>query len=248
MMDALHDSASTRGRATTALKCEIRNLNGGILTLDVSRAWKVWKLWNEIEEALGIPEYEQQLACGSVHLRAEMALEDLLSTHASDRLELMLARTPTPECFDSISAKWIWNAFLSLSDDGGGTVSTCHVNQLMQYAGMYRSSKQFRASDGAPSKLTFPDLLSLMAEWKGSVEPRPASEEDLVREFELLDADNTGFVSRRDFNRVTARVLSGGEGDNDDSDDSEDGDANENVEWRTELREIFSETADDFLW
>eukprot|EP00928_Gymnodinium_smaydae_P068142 TRINITY_DN5120_c0_g2_i3.p1 TRINITY_DN5120_c0_g2~~TRINITY_DN5120_c0_g2_i3.p1 ORF type:complete len:244 (+),score=56.39 TRINITY_DN5120_c0_g2_i3:79-810(+) len=242
----------------TMLQCEIRNLNGGIQTVNVPRAAKVWKLWNVLEEIIGVPEYEQQLVCGSVHLRSEMALSDLLPTPDSCRLQLTLVRTPTPKCFGIASTKQIWNAFLSLSDDGGGTISVGHVNQLMQYAGMHRSSAQFKASDSAHKKLTFSDLLSLMAAWK-PVEPSPVSVRDLEHELELLDTENTGFVSRRDFTRTTLRVFaqddSDGEDDSDsDGSESDDGDdlegssGDERVEWRRELQEIFAETDDDFLW
>eukprot|EP00928_Gymnodinium_smaydae_P068149 TRINITY_DN5120_c0_g6_i1.p1 TRINITY_DN5120_c0_g6~~TRINITY_DN5120_c0_g6_i1.p1 ORF type:complete len:243 (+),score=58.91 TRINITY_DN5120_c0_g6_i1:84-812(+) len=241
----------------TTLECEIRNLNGAIHTVKVSRAGKVWKLWNEIEEITGIPDYEQQLVCGSVHLRSEMALSELLPTHDSSRLQMMLVRTPTPECFGIESAKQIWNAFLSRSDDGGGTISIDHVNALMQYAGMSRSSAQFRASENAHRKLTFSEVLSLMAEYKATVEPverRAASLEDVEHELELLDPENTGFMSRRDFTRTAIRVLAPGDSDSeydsdsDESEDLEDDDADERVDWRMELREIFAETHDDHLW
>eukprot|EP00928_Gymnodinium_smaydae_P066484 TRINITY_DN4948_c0_g5_i1.p1 TRINITY_DN4948_c0_g5~~TRINITY_DN4948_c0_g5_i1.p1 ORF type:complete len:243 (+),score=69.37 TRINITY_DN4948_c0_g5_i1:91-819(+) len=239
------------------LECEIRNLNGGIHTVKVSPAAKVWRLQNEIEAMLGIPDYEQQLVCGSVQLRSEMFLSELMLANDSSRLHITLVRTPTPECLDVSSAKWIWNAFLSFSDDEGGTIPIRHVNALMQYAGMRKSAAQFNECDSERRKLSFPELLSLMAEWKESVEPPPASLKNLERELELLDPDGTGFVTRRDFTRATARIFEDSDdsdNDNEDDSDSDDGDelerhnAVDRVEWRKELQEIFSEAPDDFLW
>eukprot|EP00928_Gymnodinium_smaydae_P066485 TRINITY_DN4948_c0_g5_i2.p1 TRINITY_DN4948_c0_g5~~TRINITY_DN4948_c0_g5_i2.p1 ORF type:complete len:242 (+),score=63.53 TRINITY_DN4948_c0_g5_i2:83-808(+) len=232
------------------LECEIRNFDGGIHTIKVSRAAKVWKLQHEIEAMLGIPDYEQQLVCGSVQLRSEMFLSELLPTNDSRRLQMTLVRTPKPECFDVNSAQWIWNAFLSFSDDEGGTISIRHVNALMQYAGMRKSAAQFNECDSERRKLSFPELLSLMAEWKESVEPPPASLNNLERELELLDPDSTGFVSRRDFARATTRTFEDSDdsdSDSDDSDDTEGYNADDRVEWRKELQEILSEAPDGFL-
>eukprot|EP00928_Gymnodinium_smaydae_P089697 TRINITY_DN7360_c0_g1_i1.p1 TRINITY_DN7360_c0_g1~~TRINITY_DN7360_c0_g1_i1.p1 ORF type:complete len:265 (-),score=61.72 TRINITY_DN7360_c0_g1_i1:134-871(-) len=242
------------------LECEIRNLNGGIHTVTISRAAKVWKLWNVIENVMDIPEYEQQLVCGSVQLRSEMALSELLPTRDSNRLQIMLVRTSTPECFGIDSAKQIWNAFLSFSDDEGGTIPIGRVNALMQYAGMRRSAVQFNARESAHRKLTFPDVLSSMAEWKESVEPSPRSNndlEDLEHQLQLLDPDNTGFVSRRDLMRTIRANSQDDDSDSeaeedseadDDDDDVLDYNGDELVEWRGELQAILAETPDDFLW
>eukprot|EP00928_Gymnodinium_smaydae_P063473 TRINITY_DN47032_c0_g1_i1.p1 TRINITY_DN47032_c0_g1~~TRINITY_DN47032_c0_g1_i1.p1 ORF type:complete len:251 (-),score=49.77 TRINITY_DN47032_c0_g1_i1:55-807(-) len=239
---SFEDSDDSRDDEDLTLACNIRDLRGKVQTVWAARTWRVWELQDEIEEELGIPDYEQRLACGSISMKGESVLSSFLPTDDSSRLDITLVRSAVPACFDADTASRIWQAFSSFSVDGGGTIDSSSVSDVMRYAGMFDSSREF-GTEVASGRLTFPELLQLLASWKEAVEPTPPTFKEVEHELSLLDEGNTGFVSSHAFWRlVHAWVVSYGSED-DDAFERFDMENDDLVEWRPLLRQVWPASA-----
>eukprot|EP00928_Gymnodinium_smaydae_P055510 TRINITY_DN3902_c0_g1_i2.p1 TRINITY_DN3902_c0_g1~~TRINITY_DN3902_c0_g1_i2.p1 ORF type:complete len:271 (-),score=72.82 TRINITY_DN3902_c0_g1_i2:865-1623(-) len=246
----------------TLIQCDLLLISGRIQSLRAERDWQLWEFRKYIEKTLEIPEFEQQFACAAAKVKSESVMKDLLMLQGSERLTLNFSRSSTPACFDELTAREIWEAFLLFSPDKGDGMDSAHVPDVMRFMGMFKSSRKMAQQQGASSRsLTFPEVLQVLAEWKEAVEARPEPAQDLERELTLVDVEGTGYIPMRDFRATVQRVYEANREDesSDEEDDASDASSDvssdgtssngdELIDWRENLRAMLEDAEDDFLW
>eukprot|EP00928_Gymnodinium_smaydae_P087219 TRINITY_DN7151_c0_g1_i2.p1 TRINITY_DN7151_c0_g1~~TRINITY_DN7151_c0_g1_i2.p1 ORF type:complete len:141 (-),score=29.55 TRINITY_DN7151_c0_g1_i2:301-723(-) len=140
-------------------------------------------------------------------------------------------------------------------------MDSAHVPDLIRFVKIFKSSRKIqKQQQGASKSLTFPDVLQVLTEWKEAAEPRPPTQ-DLEQELSLIDAEGTGYVTRRDFRATVLRVYernheddtsdeedNGSDVSGDVSSDGESSDGDELIDWRETVQEMLKDAEDDFLW
>eukprot|EP00928_Gymnodinium_smaydae_P029565 TRINITY_DN22228_c0_g1_i1.p1 TRINITY_DN22228_c0_g1~~TRINITY_DN22228_c0_g1_i1.p1 ORF type:complete len:171 (-),score=28.23 TRINITY_DN22228_c0_g1_i1:472-984(-) len=146
----------------------ICTLDGHVCAAEVPDPWTVLALKMSIEEETQTPCYKQALLIdGRVLRNSERLTSDLTSGDASN---LCLVRVWVPECLHERTIRSAWQAFLTLSDDGGDAIRCETLKDMVRLIGWFATSEQLReyiGSDGS-RRLSFEDVLDVLARWKGT--------------------------------------------------------------------------------
>eukprot|EP00928_Gymnodinium_smaydae_P054796 TRINITY_DN38504_c0_g1_i1.p1 TRINITY_DN38504_c0_g1~~TRINITY_DN38504_c0_g1_i1.p1 ORF type:complete len:245 (-),score=38.65 TRINITY_DN38504_c0_g1_i1:190-894(-) len=146
-------------------QCDVSMPSGFSVALTVQLHWTVAVVKDRLEEAAGVPCYEQLLVCGTRTLLNNDVLLDVNQERSSlgERISMLLVRIDLPQELAEADVQRAWELFRIYSTDGGETICRSHFESVMGFMELPRHGGDVEPTfPGSKTQLSFVDVLHLV--------------------------------------------------------------------------------------